>query len=46
MGTNAAFKPFEYVEGTEVVGFDISMAQQIAQDMGAKLQVEDMRLTA
>lgn len=42
MGTNAAFKPFEYVEGTEVVGFDISMAQQIAQDMGAKLQVEDM----
>ena len=42
MGTNAAFKPFEYVDGTEVVGFDISMAQQIAQDMGAKLQVEDM----
>ena len=42
MGTNAAFKPFEYVEGTEVVGFDISMAQQIAQDMGAKLQVEDL----
>ena len=32
----------KYVEGTEVVGFDISMAQQIAQDMGAKLQVEDM----
>ena len=42
MGTNAAFKPFEYAEGGEVVGFDISMSQNIAKDMGRKLQVEDM----
>ncbi len=42
MGTNAAFKPFEYAEGTEVVGFDISMSEQIALDMGRQLQVEDM----
>ncbi len=42
MGTNAAFPPFEYVEGSEVVGFDITMSEEIAADMGAKLQVEDM----
>lgn len=42
MGTNAAFKPFEYVDGTEPVGFDVSMAQLVAQKMGAKLVVEDM----
>ena len=42
MGTNAAFKPFEYAEGSEIVGFDISMAQNVAKDMGRKLQVEDM----
>lgn len=42
MGTNAAFPPFEYVEGSEVVGFDITMSQWIAKDMGGTLQVEDM----
>ena len=42
MGTNAAFKPFEYAEGTEIVGFDITMSENIAKDMGRKLQVEDM----
>ena len=43
MGTNAAFKPFEYVDGTEPVGFDVSLSQEIAADYGAKLQVEDMK---
>lgn len=42
MGTNAAFPPFEYVDGSNVVGFDISMSQLIAKDYGATLQVEDM----
>ncbi len=42
MGTNADFAPFEFREGTEVVGFDVSMAEQIAADMGATLEVEDM----
>ena len=42
MGTNAAFKPFEYAGTSEIVGFDISMAQNVAKDMGRKLQVEDM----
>ncbi len=42
LGTNAAFPPFEYVEGTEVVGFDITMGQYIANDLGRPLEVVDM----
>ena len=42
MGTNAAFPPFEYTEGSEVVGFDITMSQLIAKDYGKKLEVVDM----
>ena len=41
LGTNAAFPPFEYVE-SDIVGFDISMGNKIAADMGAKLEVVDM----
>lgn len=42
LGTNAAFPPFEYVEGKDIVGFDISMGQYIAQTRGEKLKVVDM----
>lgn len=42
MGTNAAFPPFEYTEGTKVVGFDATMAAMIAKDYGKKLQIVDM----
>lgn len=42
LGTNAAFKPFEYVETADPVGFDITMGQYIAADFGATLTVEDM----
>ena len=42
LGTNAAFPPFEYVEGKDIVGFDISMGEKIAAGYGAKLEVVDM----
>ena len=42
LGTNAAFPPFEYVNGKDIVGFDISMGQKIAAGYGAKLEVVDM----
>ena len=42
LGTNAAFPPFEYVEGKSIVGFDITMGQKIAKDAGMKLEVVDM----
>lgn len=46
MGTNAAFPPFEYLNGTDIVGFDICMSQEIAADMGKKLEVKNMDFNA
>lgn len=42
MGTNAEFEPFEYRDNERIVGFDIEIANEIANDMGKKLEVEDM----
>lgn len=42
MGTNAEFPPFEYVDGDKIVGFDISMCQNIAFDAKAKLEISNM----
>lgn len=42
VGLNAAFPPFEYVEGTKVVGFDITMSEYIARDYGRQLEIVDM----
>ena len=42
MGTNAEFPPFEYLDGTDVVGFDIAMCREIAADNGKKLEVTNM----
>ena len=33
MGTNAGFKPFEYKEGEDVVGFDVDLAKEIAKEL-------------
>lgn len=46
MGTNAAFAPFEYAEGDKIVGFDITMAQNIAKQAGTKLTVVDMEFNS
>lgn len=42
MATNAAFPPYEYVEGDEIVGIDAEIAQAIANDLGMTLQIDDM----
>ena len=42
LGTNAAFPPFEYGEGKNIVGFDITMGEKIAKTAGMKLEVMDM----
>lgn len=42
MGTSADFPPFEYIESSSVVGFDISIAEEIAKDLGYNLQIENM----
>lgn len=42
MATNAAFPPYEMVEGTEIVGIDAEIAKLIADDLGKELVIEDM----
>ena len=40
MGTNAAFPPYEYKEGDQIVGIDAEIAQ--ADKLGLKLEILDM----
>ena len=42
MATNAEFEPWEYYEGTEVVGIDADIAQAICDKLGYELVIEDM----
>lgn len=42
MGTNAGFKPFEYKNGNEIVGFDVDIAKEIAKKTNKTLKIEDM----
>ena len=42
MATNAAFPPYEMVEGDKIVGIDPEIAQLIADDLGKELVIEDM----
>ncbi len=42
MATNAAFPPYEYVEGSDYEGIDVEIAQAIAKELGMELQIEDV----
>ncbi len=42
MATNAAFPPYEYVEGGEFVGIDVEIAKAIAEKLGMELKIEDV----
>ena len=42
MATNAYFPPYEYYDGTEVVGIDVEIAQAIAADLGMELEIVDI----
>ncbi|SEL25391.1 ABC transporter substrate-binding protein/permease [Paenibacillus sp. OK003] len=46
LGTSADFAPYEFhkvIDGKDqIVGFDISIAKEIAADLGAELVIEDM----
>lgn len=42
MGTNAEFEPFEYRDGLDIVGFDVEIAQKVAEKLGKELKIEDM----
>jgi len=42
MATNAAFPPYEYVEGGKVVGIDAEIAEKIAEKLGLELEIKDV----
>lgn len=42
MLTNAAFPPFEYVDGSDIVGVDVDIAREIAADLGVELEIQNM----
>jgi len=42
MATNAYFPPYEYYEGSEIVGIDAEIAEAIATKLGLKLEIQDM----
>ena len=42
MATNAAFPPYEYIEGNEIVGIDAEIAKAIADKLGLELVIQDM----
>ena len=42
MATNAAFPPYEYLEGGKIVGIDAEIAKAIADKLGLELQIDDM----
>ena len=46
MGTNAAFPPYEFYEGSNIVGIDAEIAGAIADKLGLELVIEDMEFDA
>ena len=42
MATNAAFPPYEFVEGDGFAGIDVEIAQAIADKLGLELVISDM----
>lgn len=46
MGTNAAFPPFEYTEGNDIMGFDVTLGKLIAKDYDKAIKVIDMNFDA
>lgn len=42
MATNVAFPPYEYYEGSKVVGIDAEIAAEIAKKLDMKLEIKDI----
>ena len=42
VGTNAAFPPYEYYEGDQIVGIDAEITAAIAEKLNLELKIEDM----
>lgn len=42
VGTNAEFKPYEYLEGNKIVGFDIEFMEELGKKLGYEIKWVDM----
>ncbi|NBK93531.1 amino acid ABC transporter substrate-binding protein [bacterium 1XD21-13] len=42
MGTNAAFPPYEFYDGDDIVGIDAEIAELLAEKLGLTLEIMDM----
>lgn len=46
VGTNAAFPPFEYKDGSNLVGFDMDLIRAYGESVGKKVEIKDMEFDA
>ena len=46
MATNAAFPPYEFYEGEDIVGIDAEIGKAIADKLGMDFKIEDMEFAA
>ena len=46
VATNAAFEPFEYMDGDSYVGIDMEIASLLAQELGRELVIQNMDFDA
>lgn len=42
VATEAAYEPFEYLDGDKIIGYDADLFQKIADDLGVKLEYHDV----
>src|SRR5580704_2849514 len=42
VGTNAEFAPYSFIDNGQIVGFDIDVAQEVAQRLGKTITFKDM----
>lgn len=42
IGTNAQYPPFTYIKNSQIVGFDIDLAREVAKRLGKKYEFVDM----
>lgn len=42
VGTNAEFKPYEYLEGDKIVGFDVDLMENLGKKMGYQIEWVNM----
>lgn len=46
VGTNAAFQPFEFKDGNNIVGFDMDLMREYGKWAGKKVVIQDMEFDA